>query len=94
MGNLPPYDMFNHLGGLRDTKSQIEIPLIGDGPLYRQDMNLQRQAMAATQSGAGAISSLNGFSAICGLVQVVVEQANGSGLVEIVLDVDTVGEDL
>ena len=54
--------------------------------------NLQRVAMAATQSGAGQISTLNGFTALCGLVQVHVTQDPGNpGLVELLLDVETKG---
>lgn len=54
--------------------------------------NLQRVAMAATQSGAGAVAALNGFSAICGLVQVHISQGVGTGEVELILDVSTKGE--
>jgi len=92
-GDFPPYDRYGHFGDLRDAQSQFTLPW-DSTPLVRQDVNLQRQAMSATQAGAGAISQLNGFSAICGLLQVVVEQDSGSGLVEMVLDVDTVGEDI
>jgi len=53
--------------------------------------HLQRVAMAATQAGAGQIASLNGFSAICGLVQVHITQGVGSGEVELILDVSTKG---
>lgn len=52
--------------------------------------NLQRAAMAATQSGAGQISGLNGFSALCGLIQVHITQTT-PGQVEMLLDVNTVG---
>ncbi len=92
-GDFPPYDMFGHFGGIHDAQSEFTT-FWDSTSLMRQDVNLQRQAMAATQSGAGAISQLNGFSAICGLIQVKVEQASPSGLVELVLDVDTVGDEL
>ena len=52
--------------------------------------NLQRVAFAATQSGAGQVSALNGFSAICGLIQVQVSQGS-AGIVELLLDVNTKG---
>lgn len=52
--------------------------------------NLQRVAMAATQNGAGQVSGLNGFSAICGLIQVHVTQAS-AGVVELLLDVNMQG---
>ena len=52
--------------------------------------NLQRVAFAATQSGAGQVSALNGFSAICGLIQVQVTQGS-AGVVELLLDVNTKG---
>lgn len=51
---------------------------------------LQRVAFGATQSGAGQISAINGFSAICGLVEIKIDVI-GSGLVEILLDVETQG---
>jgi hypothetical protein len=53
--------------------------------------NLQRVAFAATQSGAGQIAALNGFSALCGLVQVHITVSNVPGDVELILDVDTKG---
>ena len=73
----PPYDEDAVWGTITPTAN------IGD--------NLQRVAMAATQSGAGQIASLNGFSAICGLVQVHVTQGSTTGDVEIILDVETKG---
>jgi hypothetical protein len=89
-----------------DTSDEIveELAIANDRPPYDEDVvfglmqagnnigdNLQRVAMAATQSGAGQIASLDGFSAICGLVQVHVTQGSGSGAVEIILDVETKG---
>lgn len=92
-GDYPPYPLYGHFGMLRDATTEFTTPL-DSTPLIRQDVNLQRQAMGATQAGAGAISTINGFGAICGLIQVVVEQAAGDGRVELVLDVDTEFESL
>ena len=75
----PPYDEDSHWG------YDVGQPV---GPHY----NLQRQAFAATQSGAGSISPLNGFSAICGLLEVQVTQGSGSGLVEMLIDVALKGD--
>ena len=71
----PPYDT--------DTCPGIE----GGGGTQQ---NLQRVAMAATQTGAGQISQLNGFSAVCGLVQVEITQSS-AGQVELLIDVETKG---
>jgi hypothetical protein len=54
--------------------------------------NLQRVAFAATQAGAGQISALNGFSALCGLVEVHITQAVSTGQVELILDVSMKGD--
>lgn len=73
----PPYDV--------DTCPGIE----GGGGTSQ---NLQRVAMAATQSGAGQISGMNGFSALCGLIQVhITQSAQDGGQVELLLDVNTKG---
>lgn len=64
----------------------------GNGEPNAQHDNLQRVAFAATQTGAGQISALNGFSAICGLVEVHITQGVGTGDVELLLDVSTKGE--
>jgi hypothetical protein len=59
---------------------------------YASHNNLQRVAFAATQQGAGQISALNGFSALCGLVQVHITTSGGqTGDVELILDVNTKG---
>lgn len=71
----PPYD--------KDTCPGIE----GGGG---SQQNLQRVAMAATQTGAGQISAMNGFTALCGLIQVEITQTT-SGQVEMLLDIDTKG---
>lgn len=72
----PPYD---------------EDTVFGIQQSYAQHANLQRVAFAATQTGAGQIAALNGFSALCGLVQVHITVANVTGDVELILDVDTKG---
>lgn len=71
-----PYD--------EDTVFGIQQP-------YAAHNNLQRVAFAATQAGAGQVSALNGFSALCGLVQVHITVANVTGDVELILDVNTKG---
>jgi hypothetical protein len=71
-----PYD--------EDTVFGIQQP-------YAAHANLQRVAFAATQNGAGQISALNGFSALCGLVQVHITTTGPTGDVELILDVDTKG---
>lgn len=65
---------------------------IGIDQVNAAQNNLQRVAFAATQPGAGQISAMNGFSAICGLVEVQITQSVGSGLVELLLDVSMKGE--
>jgi len=75
----PPYDEDLHFG--------IDPAVVATS----SGGHLQRVAMAATQAGAGQIASLNGFSAICGLVQVHITQGVGSGEVELILDVSTKG---
>lgn len=60
------------------------------GPVTGVGENLQRVAVAACQQGAGQISAINGFNAICGLVQVHVT-GGGPGTVELLLDVKTKG---
>lgn len=52
--------------------------------------NLQRVAVGACQQGAGQISAVNGFNAICGLVQLHVT-GGAPGTVELLLDVKTKG---
>lgn len=69
-----------------------ETTLMGIGHGNGNLADLQRVAMAATQSGAGQISALNGFSALNGLIQVHITQGTGSGEVEMILDVDMKGE--
>ncbi len=73
----PPYDVDSHFGVQQPSGAQN---------------NLQRVAFAATQAGAGQISAMNGFSAICGLVEVHITQGTGSGEVELLLDVSMKGD--
>lgn len=75
--DAPPYDTDLHLGIAQSNAAQN---------------NLQRVAFAATQAGAGQIAALNGFSAICGLVEVHITQGVGSGQVELLLDVSMKGD--
>jgi len=77
--NRPPYDEDSHWG-------------VNAAHTSGSHNNLQRVAFAATQAGAGQISAMNGFSAICGLVEVHITQGVGSGEVELLLDVSTKGE--
>ena len=53
--------------------------------------NLARVSMAATQSGAGQIASIPGFTALCGLVQLHLT-GDDTGDVEFLLDVVTKGD--
>jgi len=81
---------------LRDDNDEApydENSLMGIGHGTGNYADLQRVAMAATQSGAGQISALNGFSALNGLIQVHITQTT-SGQVEMLLDVDMKGEKL
>ena len=73
----PPYDIDLHFGMAQAAGSTN---------------NLQRVAFAATQAGAGSISALNGFSALCGLIEVHVSQGSGTGDVEMILDVVMKGD--
>lgn len=73
----PPYNLSQHFGTGQPSGAQN---------------NLQRVAFAATQAGAGQIAALNGFSAICGLVEVHITQDPGNpGEVELILDVSMKG---
>lgn len=55
--------------------------------------NLQRVAFAATQSGAGQVVPINGFSAICGLLEVKITHGSaGNDICEILLDVAMKGD--
>jgi hypothetical protein len=73
-----PYDESAHFGYV-------------DGVANAPERGLQRVAVAATQAGAGQISAINGFSAICGLVEIVLT-VDSPGVVEVMLDVETKGE--
>lgn len=76
IGDEPPYDVNSTIGIDQTNAAQN---------------NLQRVAFAATQAGAGQISAMNGFSAICGLIEVHITQGVGSGEVELLLDVSMKG---
>lgn len=73
-----PYDEDAHFGYVAGVANNAE-------------RGLQRVAFAATQAGAGQISAINGFTALCGLVEIVIT-VDGPGVVELLLDVDTKGE--
>lgn len=72
----PPYDEDNPFGISSDPNASSR--------------HLQRVAMGATQNGAGQIASINGFSAICGLVELEIT-TSGPGTVELLFDVETKG---
>lgn len=78
-GDRPPYDANEHFGYF-----------VGQSGA---ENGLQRVAFSATQSGAGQIASINGFSAICGLVEVKIShKAAGNNVCEILFDVAMKGE--
>lgn len=54
----------------------------------RQGGGLQRQSVAESSTGAGAVVPVHGFTAICGLLQV---EINANTSWELLLDVDTKG---
>lgn len=74
-----------------DRTPYPEFNMMGIAEAYAAHNNLQRVAFAATQNGAGQIAALNGFSALCGLVQVHITTTGPTGDVELILDVDTKG---
>ncbi len=74
-----------------DRTPYPEASVFGIQQAYSAHANLQRVAFAATQAGAGQISAMNGFSALCGLVQVHITTTGPTGDVELILDVDTKG---
>lgn len=79
VGDRPPYDVNEHFGYfVGQTGSEA---------------GLQRVAFSATQAGAGQIAAINGFSAICGLVEVKIShKAAGNNVCEILFDVAMKGE--
>lgn len=85
-------EVITMLRTLNEEAPYDEDTHFGNGEPNAASNNLQRVAFAATQTGAGQISAMNGFSAICGLVEVVITQGVGSGQVELLLDVSTKGE--
>lgn len=84
-------EILEDLQNENDRTPYSETNMLGIGEPYAAHANLQRVAFAATQSGAGQVAALNGFSALCGLVQVHITVANVTGDVELILDVDTKG---
>lgn len=78
IGDRPPYDVDEHFGYFAGQTGS--------------EAGLQRVAFSATQAGAGQIAAINGFSAICGLVEVKVShKAAGNNVCEILLDVSMKG---
>ena len=84
-------EIIDMLNADNDGTPYDEDTVFGIQQPYAAHNNLQRVAFAATQAGAGQVSALNGFSALCGLVQVHITVANVTGDVELILDVDTKG---
>lgn len=84
-------EIIEDLQNENDRTPYPEASVFGIQQSYAAHNNLQRVAFAATQAGAGQVSALNGFSALCGLVQVHITVANVTGDVELILDVDTKG---
>lgn len=84
-------EVYTRLRDDNDETPYDENSLFGIGHGTGNYADLQRVAMAATQTGAGQISALNGFSALNGLIQVHITQST-SGQVEMLLDVDMKGE--
>lgn len=74
-----------------DRTPYPETSCFGIHEPYAVHANLQRVGFAATQAGAGQVAALNGFSALCGLVQVHFTVSNETGDVELILDVDMKG---
>ncbi|NCF97519.1 MAG: hypothetical protein GWP21_06350 [Euryarchaeota archaeon] len=89
MNDQPPYHENLFFGNTLDIAS---LPASWGGSPFVETQNLQTVALAATQPGAGSISAVNSFSAICGLVQVEISHASsGDNKVELYLDIDTRG---
>jgi hypothetical protein len=84
-------EIIGDLVSANDNTPYPETTCFGIQQSYAAHANLQRVAFAATQNGAGQISALNGFSALCGLVQVHITTTGPTGDVELILDVDTKG---
>ena len=84
-------EILEDLQNENDRTPYSETNMLGIGEPYAAHANLQRVAFAATQNGAGQVAALNGFSALCGLVQVHITTTGPTGDVELILDVDTKG---
>lgn len=78
-------DRVNSIDNENDTPPYNEQSHFGSA---RQGSGLQRQSIAESSTGAGAVVPIHGFTAICGLLQVEVA-ANTAW--EMILDVDTKG---
>ena len=75
-GDAPPYD---------------ENTVFGNAALSGASNNLQRQSVAVP-AAATPVAPIHGFQALCGLIQVVVGSDTASNAWELVLDVETKGE--
>jgi len=76
--DIPPYD---------------RAAVFGENEASGSENNLQRVAFAATQAGAGQVVPINGFSAICGLIEVkITHGADGNNISEILFDVAMKGD--
>ena len=75
-GDGPPYD---------------ELSLFGNSAAAGNSNNLQRQSVAVPAT-ATPVAPIHGFQAICGLIQLVVGTGTASNEWELVLDVETKGE--
>jgi hypothetical protein len=84
-------EIIDMLNSDNDRTPYPEAACFGVQQTYSQFANLQRVAFAATQQGAGQVSALNGFSALCGLVQVHLTTTGQTGDVELILDVNMKG---
>lgn len=78
-------DRVSSIDAENDTPPYNELGHFGS---ERQGGGLQRQSIAESSSGAGAVVPVHGFTAICGLLQVEIEASTSW---ELILDVDTKG---
>lgn len=78
-------DRVSSIDSENDTPPYNELAHFGS---VRQGAGLQRQSIAESSTGAGAVVPVHGFTAICGLLQVEIEATTEW---ELILDVDTKG---
>ena len=78
-------DRVNSIDAENDTPPYNEASHFGSAG---QGGGLQRQSIAESSNGAGAVVPVHGFTAICGLLQV---EISASDEWELILDVDTKG---